>query len=176
MSKFREALDNLTKAIQGLAKFDEDEDEVQADNKESEKLLIKQFQTEEQISVEIICEPNVPDAHGHWYRPETLVNARADWLALEEETGEKIPMNLFHMKDVGGSQLELIKHYIMPTDATIGDTLVKEGTWVGEIKWHTEELWKMRTVPMEDGTLEIAGVSPKFWGHVCDPKNKNNES
>jgi hypothetical protein len=154
---------------------------IEQENKEMEKssgqqLLIKQFQEEQRISVEIICEPYIPDAHGHWYRPETLEKAREDWLAVEEETGEKIPMNLFHIKDVEGTQLELVKHYIMPTDAIIGDTLVKEGTWVAEVKWNDINLWSMRTVPTEEGTLEIAGVSPRFWGTVNPPKNKNIES
>lgn len=170
MSKFREGLDKLSKAIQDMTKFDDTE--VQLGVKE--KVLIKQFKPVEQISVEILLKAEEPDFHGHWYSKETVRGAYEDYNTVSAES--KIPMNLFHVKDVPADKIDMVDHWIVEEDAVIGDVLVKSGTWVASIKWNDPELWEMRSVPKEDGTYRIAGLSPKFWGQVNPPKNKNTES
>ena len=155
----------ITKEVEEIQKGSEDVGEV---------TLIKAFQEDEQISVEIIAEPLTPDAHGHWYSKDTVKGGHDSFDELWKAGA--LPMNMFHMKDDDGTNIELVKHYVMPCEVTIGETLVKEGTWIGEIKWHNDELWKARTVPREDGTLEIAGVSIKGWGHVQDAVNSDTGS
>ncbi|QZI87132.1 hypothetical protein MYOV085v1_p0113 [Vibrio phage 355E48.1] len=171
MSKFREALDNLTKAIQGLAKFGDEDIEGQDDNllskssKENYDTLIKQLKKEERISVEIIAEPYVVDAHGHWYSEETVKQGYQDFDEVLKSEG--IPMNLFHVKDVDDGSITLKDHYVLPCECTIGDTVVKKGTWVAEVQWD-EKTWPMRSTPLENGHYEFEGLSIKGWGHIVD--------
>ena len=135
----------------------------------------KKFDVVQRISVEIVAEPLVVDAHGTWYSEET-VQAGKDSFDLALKEGRAKP-NLFHHMDDDGTNLEIVKHYIMPCDCSIGNTPVKAGTWVMEMKWHNEELWKKRTVPVkrEDGSeyLEIAGLSLFGMGVINDPKIKD---
>lgn len=147
-------------------KKDMDELEKKASNIE----IRKAHDYEQRISVEIIAEPNTPDAHGHWYRPETIekgfVSFDNAWRA------GKLPMNLYHgYDDKDAEHLELVKHYIVPFDCEINGECVKEGTWVSEIKWHNEALFKQRTTLLEDGSTLIGGVSIKGWGAVNAPEN-----
>jgi hypothetical protein len=158
-------MDNLEADINSV-------EDVEQVVKQDESTLIKQFQSEERISVEIIAEPNVVDAHDNWYSVETVQKGYesfdARWKANE------LPMNLFHLKDDNELNTELIKHYVLPTDVMIGETAVKEGTWVGEVKWHNEVLWKQRTEVKDlgDGIMgtEIAGLSIKGWGTIHEAK------
>ncbi|AGH32203.1 hypothetical protein VPHG_00137 [Vibrio phage 11895-B1] len=138
-----------------------------------QQTLIKAFDDDQHISVEILIEPEVVDAHGMWCSKETIQKGYEDFDKMWKE--DKIPMNLYHMIDVEKDQLELVKHYILPCDCMVGETAVKEGTWVCEVKWHNEELYKMRTVPNEEGILEIAGLSYKGWGTVLSPSDENIE-
>lgn len=121
------------------------------------------------ISVEIIAEPESPDAHGQWYSKETIEKGM---LSADKAWREgRLNMNLFHAyDDIDKSHVELIKHYIVPFDCTVNGESVKEGSWVGEVKWHNQELFEKRTIPSEDGTLEIAGLSLRGWGKVHSPK------
>lgn len=128
----------------------------------------KSHDFDQHISVEVIAEPFTPDAHGHWYSSETIQkgydNFNERW-----QKGE-IPMNLFHqVDDINGDHIQLLKHYVVPFECDINGQRVKEGTWIGEVKWHNETLWKQRTDVLEDGTTAIAGLSIKGWGKIQDP-------
>ena len=129
--------------------------------------VIKRFKVEERISVEIIYEPNVLDAHGEWMSEDTLAKACENF-NKNLASGNAKP-NLFHIKDET-DKLEILRTYTLPCECTIGDTLVKQGTWVAEIKWHDKALWKQRTVPNEDGVLEIAGTSRGALGRKATPQ------
>lgn len=132
----------------------------------------KSHDYEQQISVEIIAEPESPDAHGHWYSKATIekgfLSADTRW-----RKGE-LPMNLCHSyDDIKGEYVSLVKHYLVPFDCEINGQKVKEGTWCAEVKWHNTELWKKRTTILEDGTTEFAGLSLRGWGKINDPKVNN---
>tara|TARA_R110002096_G_scaffold367773_1_gene561006 strand:+ start:453 stop:965 length:513 start_codon:yes stop_codon:yes gene_type:complete len=129
--------------------------------------VIKRFKVEERISVEIIYEPNVLDAHGEWMSEDTLSKACENF-NKNLAAGNAKP-NLFHIKDET-EKLEILRTYTLPCECTIGDTLVKQGTWVAEIKWHDKALWKQRTVPDENGVLAISGTSIGALGRKATPQ------
>ncbi|QXN60158.1 hypothetical protein KUA24_91 [Vibrio phage HNL01] len=162
---------DLDKVEQDL--FEKSENTVVLEEAPKPQTLIKQFKTEEQVSVEIFMRPNVPDLHGHWMSEATIQKGFESHCKAVAEGRHS--MNLFHLQDdTEGEHLELQNQYIIPCDCVIGEQEVKKGTWVQEIKWHNVELWKKRTEVKElsDGTIgtEIAGLSPKFWGVVNEAK------
>lgn len=135
----------------------------------------KKFDELQQISVEIVAEPYVVDAHGTWYSEETVKKGYESFdLALKE--GRAKP-NLFHYQDDDGSNLKIVDHYIMPCDCIVGSTPVKKGTWLLEMQYLSKELWDKRTIPKkrEDGSeyLEIAGLSLFGMGIINPPKAKS---
>ena len=138
-----------------------------------ENTFIKQFKTEERISVEILFRPNIPDLHGHWLSEETIQKGFESAQRAKKEG--RLKPNLFHLQDDDQS-LEIVNEYLIPIDCVIGEQEVKKGTWVVEMKFHNEELWKQRTeiVQLPDGTMgtRIGGLSPRFWGKVNDPIEK----
>jgi len=168
VSKFREGLDKLSKAIQALTKGEDTDfqpNTVVEDVNPPEDTLIKQLKQEERISVEIIAEPYVVDAHGHWYSEETVKQGYQDFDEVLKTDG--IPMNLFHVKDVEDGSITLKDHYVLPCDCTIGVTPVKKGTWVAEVQWD-EKTWPMRSTPLDNGHYECEGLSIKGWGTILD--------
>ncbi|APC44409.1 hypothetical protein [Pseudoalteromonas phage PH357] len=122
------------------------------------------------ISVEVVAEPETPDAHGQWYPKETVEKG---FLSADKAWREgRLSMNLFHAyDDKDAKNIELLKQYLVPFDCTINGECVKEGSWVAEVKWHNEDLWKKRTIPDENGDLEIAGLSLRGWGKINEAKN-----
>lgn len=179
-NKFLEALNkfasrynkniNFDKAEQMISELENGVGDSSAEDKGTLKTVIKQFKEDERISVEILAEPNFPDAHGEFYSEETVLNGYQSFdKALKE--GRAKP-NIFHLKDDDGSNLQIVNHYVMPCDCIIGETPVVKGTWIMEMKWLNESLWKKRTVPLEDGTYEIAGLSLRGWGRKIPPEQK----
>ena len=136
----------------------------------SEQITIKKSHDfEQKIAVEIVAEPESPDAHGHWYSKETIEKG---FLSADKAWREdRLHMNLFHAyDDVEGEHIELMKHYIVHFDCTINGQCVKEGSWVAEVKYYNEDLWKQRITPNEeDGKPDIAGLSLRGWGVINDP-------
>lgn len=139
---------------------------------EENSTLIKQFKKQEQVSVEIVYEPDVLDAHGEWMSEDTLVKACENF-NKNLEAGNATP-NLFHLK-AETEKLEILRTYVLPCECTIGETLVKKGTWVAEMKWHDDNLWKQRTVPDEKGVLAIAGISLGGRGIKHNPQESVDE-
>lgn len=154
-----------------------DEEKVTTDIQKSQELvedksveITKAHDFNNQISVEIVAEPNVPDAHDMYYSEATVMEG---YQSLDKAWKEgRLNMNLFHqVDDVEKKHVELLKHYIVPFDCDVNGQKVKEGTWVAEVKFHNNDLWKARTTILEDGTTEIAGLSIRGWGTVHAPKD-----
>lgn len=170
-SKFFEALQKYV-GTRGLSlnedKVKEDLNENDSHNR-SDSQLIKAADDSERITTEIVMQPNVPDAHGHWYTEETIRKGQASADRAWKEG--RLKMNLFHeYDDTDCSNLELLSHSVTDFDCMVGNQLVKEGTWVARVKWHNEELYKSRTQIKEDGLPDVAGLSPKCRGVVNPPK------
>lgn len=148
------------------------EGEGAVETSRSEETLIKQFKVQEQVSVEIVYEPNVLDAHGEWMSVDTIKKACKNF-NINLEKGIATP-NLFHLKSET-EKLEILETYILPCECTIGETVVQKGTWVAEVKWHDDSLWNQRTIPNEDGVLSISGLSLGGRGVRNLPKEESND-
>lgn len=152
---------NRDKAEADIATLKSEED--------NQQLIQKSHDQEKRITVEVICEPLVPDAHDDYYTKETIEKGFESFDKAWKEG--RLPMNLFHAYDDHDKQhVELLKHYLVPFDCQVPNprtgelTDVKEGTWIAEVKWHNEDLWKQRTTLREDGTTAIGGLSIRGWG------------
>lgn len=174
MSKLLETLQKFAEGYKKKLNFDSLISNGNPAPNTTQQEIIKQFQTEQRVSVEIMFRPNKPDLHGHWLSQETIAKGFASAQKAKQEG--RLKPNLFHLKDVDNSQLEIVKEYLIQVKCTIGEQEVDEGTWVTEVKWHNESLWKQRTeiVDLPNGSkgTVIAGLSPKFWGVVNDPIEK----
>lgn len=118
--------------------------------------IIKAHDDEEMVTVEVVYEPNVPDAHGQWMSCETVRKACEDFNTRLKEG--KIKTNLFHSFETDTFSIQ--KSWINEVDCIIGDQLVPEGTWLCSLKYHNTELWKMHK------SGEVGGVSIRANGAV----------
>ena len=114
--------------------------------------IIKSEKKEEMVSYEVIYAPDEVDSHGHWASVETLEKACEDF-NKNLEAGIVKP-NLFHLSETDSFSIEstwIQKEF----DVTVAETgePIKAGTWVGKIKYHDEDLWKMKKMGI------IGGVS-----------------
>lgn len=163
-----------------------DEDKVKEDLKVEDKpsTIVKSHDHEQRITVEVIAEPWVLDAHGNWYSYDTIV--KQGYPSFDKNWKEgNLPMNLFHeVDDESGEFVKLLSHDIMPIDAIVPNPVtgkaypIKKGTWIACVKWNHEGLWRQRTeiVDRPDGTKGslIGGLSIKGWGSIV--KEDSNET
>ena len=49
--------------------------------------------------------------------------------------------NLFHM--TGTDMFEFAESYIAPVEFTLGDTVIKKGTWLATVQVHDDSLWDL---------------------------------
>lgn len=133
--------------------------------KSSEIEVKKSHDFEQQISVEVIAEPFTPDYHGQYYSDVTIKKGKESFDKAVSEG--RLSMNLFHqVDDKEGKHIQLLDNYIVPFDCEVNGQEVKKGSWIGEVKWNSVSLWKMRTEILEDGSTEIAGLSLRGWGKI----------
>lgn len=123
---------------------------------------IQEFDEEQMIAIEMIYEPNVPDAHGQ-YMSEDTVRKACESFNKNLLTGNVKP-NLFHIAET--DKFTILKTWINEVECTIGDYLIPEGAWLGSTQFHDEDLWKAK----KQG--EIGGVSIGGIGIVHPPKKE----
>lgn len=145
------------------------------DTSEDYNVITKSHDLEKKITVEIIAEPEIPDNHGNWYSKNTIEKGYNSFDKAWKDG--RLSMNLFHSwDDKDAENVELLKHYVVPFDCAVPNprtgesTLVKEGTWMAEVKWKNDALWDKRTKVREDGTTEIGGLSIRGWGKIQEPE------
>lgn len=122
--------------------------------------VIKAFDEEQMISIEMVYEPYVLDAHNQWMSPTTLRKACEDFNEKLRE-GKVLP-NLFHIAST--DKFEIVKSWINEVECKIGDKLVSEGSWLAKLKFHDKELWEMHK------SGETGGVSIGAQGVILPPK------
>jgi len=125
--------------------------------------IVKAVDELQKEAVFICYEPNIADAHDEWMSNETIERACRSFNDFLEK-GVVVP-NLFHMKNEGGIAEEtdsfVIKQsWVTPVDCIIGETEVKEGTWLVKVKFENDTLWQL----FMDG--EVSGVSIGARGKV----------
>jgi len=126
--------------------------------------VIKAFDDEQMISVEMVYEPFALDAHNQWMSPSTIRQACQDF-NTKLEKGVVKP-NLFHLVET--DKFTIIKSWINEVECFIGDKLVPEGSWLAKLQFHDNDLWEMHK------SGETGGVSIGAQGRVLPP-NKDQE-
>lgn len=85
-------------------------------------------------------EPDVADAHEDGMTPAEVMKTAHSFMMNyaqgQAETG------VDHRKSVGRAQLPIVESFIAPMDYTLGDQLVRKGTWVAVAKVLDDQLWK----------------------------------
>lgn len=98
---------------------------------------------EEQISIEVVYEPDVKDAHGHWASKDEIRKAVENFNAgLEDGT---VHSNLFHRENT--TKFEILKSWINEEVDVIAKESGQEitaGTWLVKIKYTDDTLWEWK--------------------------------
>jgi hypothetical protein len=108
----------------------------------------------------VVMEPDVVDAHGEYASAETIQKACYEWI---ESYGI---LGLQH-QTVVNDKVKLLENYIALNDITIGDEVIKKGSWVMAVRYLDDDLWQAvksgeisgfsiggyaRRVPVAEGT------------------------
>ena len=112
-------------------------------NSDIEKSTITQDIEEKKISVDVVYEPDVKDAHNNWMSAETLEKACEDFNKNLKEG--KVSENLFHQENT--AKFEIVKSWIdKGFDCTVDASgePVKEGSWLVETKFIDDKLWEAK--------------------------------
>lgn len=80
--------------------------------------------------------PEQVDYDGHIYSEEEVLKACRNY------TDNCNKMSLQHKFPLGDDTVEFVEHYVTPADMTIGEELVKKGTWLATMRIKDDNLWK----------------------------------
>ncbi len=135
--------------------------------KDGMQKIIKAVNEEERVSVEVIYEPYVVDAHGEYMSAETIRDA-CDNFNSNLEKGHIIA-NKYHSKDSDGSYMPtedftIIKSYVMPVDCVVGETPISAGTWLAELQWNNDSSWNAR----KSGVYSSTSIGAKGTIHEAE--------
>lgn len=127
--------------------------------------VLKALDDEQMIAVDVVYQPDVIDAHGHWMSKETVAKACENF-NQNLSTGNVKP-NLYHALHT--DKFEITKSWINQVDAVIGDQLVPAGTWLAETKFNDPALWEMKK------SGEIQGISVGMKARLHEPDDNTEE-
>lgn len=130
--------------------------------------LVKKFDNELMQATEVVYEPNKLDAHNEWMSKATVALLCERLKKAFFEDGNAC-INLFHMKPLEKSEVELLDIYIQDKDIYVGEDLVPEGTCIATVQYHNQELWEMRKAGI------IGGFSVQGECVYIDPKENSND-
>jgi hypothetical protein len=125
------------------------------------KSIIKAVDQLKREAVFICYEPETPDTDGEWMSKET-VEAACQSFNKAMQDGVLIP-NLFHDKDsetntyTKTDAFSIQKSWVTPVECVIGETEVKEGTWLVKVKFENDVLWNA----FEQGTVKGVSIGCK---------------
>lgn len=124
-------------------------------------LLVKSARTgksedgsEERYILGVVLEPDSVDSQGDTISAEEIRHAAHGYM---EEHGN---VGLQHQVFVNG-KIKIIESYIAPTDFSIGDELVKAGTWLMAFRVLDDSIWQAIKDGLLDG-LSIGGTGRKI--------------
>jgi DNA adenine methylase len=97
---------------------------------------------DERFVLGIALEPEVVDAQGDIYSADEVRQAAHRFM---EQFGE---LGLMHRERLG-HQVKVVETYLAPSDFTLGDVDVRQGTWLLAVRILNDELWQQ----VKDGRL-----------------------
>lgn len=107
---------------------------------------------EEMVSYEVVYEPLVKDAHGEWMSEATIADACENFNKNLEKG--VVNSNLFHLENTDAFTIEStwVQKELDVKVVQTGE-VIKAGTWIAKIKYHSEDLWNLKKAGV------IGGVS-----------------
>jgi len=115
-----------------------------------------------QIAVGVVLEPRLesdPDTQGDWYTAEDVELAAHGFMA-EVSKGEGFG-DLMHDETTRAGYP--VESYIAPVEFTLGDQLVKVGSWVMAMHYPDPEIWD-RIVKGELNAFSVGGQGTRIFG------------
>lgn len=100
-----------------------------------DKVVLKSVDEEQRLFLGVVLEPEEYDLHKDIYSEDAIRKAC-------ESEKEYLQSNVQHTLQVGGDVMEVTKSFIQEVEATIGDQVVKAGTWLREAKINNDPLWE----------------------------------
>lgn len=106
-------------------------------------VVIKKVDEEERTIAAVVLEPNpveegqTNDLHNDYYTAEEVAKACESFNTFCNKA------NLEHELTVSEEICEIVKSFILPVPAKIGNQEVKEGSWIQVWKIHNDDLWQM---------------------------------
>ena len=112
--------------------------------------VAKSLDMEKRRATFVVLEPQpedgtTTDLHGDWYSEEDIVEGCYSFNKHCRKA------NLLHLIDTNGFQF--IESYILPSEAIIGETKVKKGSWVATIEVEDSEQYEWIWEGIKDGTF-----------------------
>lgn len=125
---------------------------------------------EEMVSYEVVYEPLIKDAHGEWMSEVTIEKACENF--NQNLKKGVVSSNLFHLEDTNAFTIEstwVQKELDVKVIQT--DEVIKAGTWVAKIKYHSEDLWNLKKSGVIGGvSIGGKGVINSVTGEITDVK------
>lgn len=123
---------------------------------------------EEQVSYEIVYEPDVQDAHGQWMTAETIRKGCENF-NQNLEAGVVQP-NLYHIQNTDKFSIE--KSWIneeLDVKVAGTDEPIKAGAWVVKVKYHDSNLWELKKAGVVQGvSIGCMGNINEITGEITD--------
>ena len=132
-----EVLENDIMLSEGVGRFAHTQEYIETD-------------TPEYTVTSIVLEPDVPGPDGEWYTKETIRKASFDFMQM----GQTIKLQ--H----SGYTYEapIVENYLAPTNLTLGNQSVPEGTWVMTLRIQSEPIW----VAIKRGNLTGLSIGGRY--------------
>ena len=98
------------------------------------RIVKAKAEAEERVVIGVVLEPDEVDAQGDTISKEEIKNAAYRFM-------EEFAVSGIQHKEFAGGRLKILESWIAPQDITIGDQVVKEGTWMMTKRVVDDDLW-----------------------------------
>ena len=125
--------------------------------------IVKSLNEEKRLATFLVLEPQdddltTTDLHGSWYNADTVEDACHSFNRFCRKA------NLFHLVDT--TSFEFVESYITEAEVTIGEEVIKKGSWLAKIYVTKSESGNLVWESIKSG--EFNGLSVQCEGFVSD--------
>lgn len=125
--------------------------------------IVKSLNEEKRLATFLVLEPQdddftTTDLHGDWYDADTVEDACHSFNRFCRKA------NLFHLVDT--TSFEFVESYITEAEVTIGEEVIKKGSWLAKIYVTKSESGNLVWESIKSG--EFNGLSVQCEGFVSD--------
>lgn len=129
----------------GVMPKKKEEEDLEEEEEETSKEVVAEIvkaDSEKQIILGIVLEPETVDAQGDIYSAAVIEDTAHRYLS---EYNKKTRLGLQHKSfkpATSETRFSIVESYIAPVECAIGDKTVKAGTWIMGVKVHDAAIWK----------------------------------